>query len=303
MDERQDRPALTPAALLGQLEACLDAHTQWMETLHRTLVCGMPVEPEQLHEDSHLRSRFGRWYAANGGAELVDQPAFRDLGALDAELHAAARHLLIVHQAGNPIPADLYDLFAAKSAAFTRQIRRLARAFSAAVSDLDPVTGLQNRQAMLGDLENERQRSVRTGAALSVAIADIDHFKRINDTHGHAVGDLALTTAAQTMLRHVRPFDGIYRIGGEEFLIVLPYADLDRAAVVVERLRNELQATPVALAGGGSLRMTVSFGVAQVAGEEALEAAIERADRALYDAKDGGRNRVVKAGSEPVRRA
>jgi diguanylate cyclase len=174
-------------------------------------------------------------------------------------------------------------------------VRRLARAFSAALSDLDPVTGLQNRQAMLAALDGERQRSARTGAPLSLAIADLDHFKGFNDRHGHTVGDLALTTAAQTFLRHLRPFDGIYRYGGEEFLIALPYADLARAEAVVKRLREELYSTPLILPSGGEERMT-----ALIEGDS-IETAIDRADRALYAAKDAGRNRVVaSAGDNPV---
>ncbi len=286
-------PSVTPAELLAQLDACLEAHGRWLQSFHRTLVCRLPPDPAALREDSHLHSQFGRWYAENSDVDLVNQPAFHDLGDVNQRMHAAARQLLIVQQAGNPISEALYDRFADDASAFTRQVRRLARAFSAALSDLDPVTGLQNRQAMLAALDGERQRSARTGAPLSLAIADLDYFKGFNDRHGHAVGDLALTTAAQTFLRHLRPFDGIYRYGGEEFLIALPYADLSRAHAVIERLREELQSTPLALPAGGEERMTASFGVTQLVDGDSIESAIDRADQALYRAKEDGRNRVV----------
>jgi hypothetical protein len=112
MAENSPDRSVTPAELLVQLDACLDGHGRWLQSLHRTLVCALPTDPAALREDSHLHSPFGQWYAAHSDVDLVDQPAFRDLGEMNREMHAAARQLLIVQQAGNPISEVLYDRFA-----------------------------------------------------------------------------------------------------------------------------------------------------------------------------------------------
>jgi diguanylate cyclase (GGDEF)-like protein len=122
-----------------------------------------------------------------------------------------------------------------------------------------------------------------------VIVGDIDHFKRINDSHGHAVGDAVLTDVAYNLRKTLRAFDLFYRTGGEEFLVLLPGADLTSATELAEALRHA-----VATAPQGGLRVTMSFGAAASQPEEAFEyaAVFAAADAALYEAKHSGRNRV-----------
>ena len=153
----------------------------------------------------------------------------------------------------------------------------------------DELTGLLNRRAGLGLLEEEIQRSRRYATPLSVASCDLDHFKRVNDRHGHAVGDQVLGDTARVMKETMRQHDHVIRLGGEEFLLLLPGVTQEQARQAVERLRQRLATTPMADA---RIHLTLSAGIAQLGGEEEADALLERADRALYGAKEQGRNRV-----------
>jgi diguanylate cyclase (GGDEF)-like protein len=166
----------------------------------------------------------------------------------------------------------------------------------------DPLTGLWNRAVILEILEREVSRSRREGGALGVLMADLDHFKAINDTYGHPAGDAVLREAAQCMLAAYRPYDTIGRYGGEEFLIVLPGCDVPTLVDLGERLRRSIADRSVSLPGGGAVWVTLSLGAAASDAARPLEAAalVQAADTALYRAKQAGRNRVELRGDSGV---
>jgi diguanylate cyclase (GGDEF)-like protein len=147
---------------------------------------------------------------------------------------------------------------------------------------VDELTGLPNRRAWSSELPLALERARRKQAPLSLAMIDLDHFKRFNDTHGHPAGDDLLRTAAAAWRGRMRLIDLLARYGGEEFIITLPDADVAQAEAIVGRLRG---ATP--------LGQTFSAGIAVWDGSESIEALLERADRALYAAKQAGRNRTL----------
>jgi len=157
----------------------------------------------------------------------------------------------------------------------------------------DALTGLPNRREAMRLLAEELMRVQRDMSAASVLMLDVDHFKRINDTYGHAGGDSALKFCAQQISARLRAIDTCSRLGGEEFAVLLPGTDLGGARVIAERLRASLEAATMEL-DGQPLRMTVSIGAAQLRPTDAdADAALRRADAALYRAKSEGRNRVV----------
>lgn len=155
----------------------------------------------------------------------------------------------------------------------------------------DSLTGVLNRAAGLHALEHELERAERERNEVSVLVADIDFFKRINDNFGHAGGDEALRTFVGRMRAHVRSYDVLARLGGEEFLLVLPSCGLLHAAAVAERLRRACAGEQVSFEGG-AFPMTCSFGVATARTGEAPAALVSRADAALYRAKRSGRDTV-----------
>jgi len=158
----------------------------------------------------------------------------------------------------------------------------------------DPLTGLSNRRALFDQFAHEMARARRTGEVLSVCVMDLDHFKQINDRHGHAAGDTVLVRVANLLRECLRETDRIGRIGGEEFVLVLPDTGHEGAEKVIERCRAALVGTPVMLDVGEPLTVSASFGVVTaLAGEQATESQlVSRADDALYLAKKRGRNRV-----------
>ena len=159
----------------------------------------------------------------------------------------------------------------------------------------DPLTGLWNRGAILDLLNREVYRRQRSGDALGVIMADIDYFKKINDTHGHLVGDAVLREVTQRLAVGVRPYDAVGRYGGEEFLIVFPGCSAPNLVVGAERLRHCVADRPIETSAG-PLPVTLSLGLASAAqGEKETldcETFLRTADEALYAAKARGRNRV-----------
>jgi diguanylate cyclase (GGDEF)-like protein len=159
--------------------------------------------------------------------------------------------------------------------------KRLAR--------VDELTGLPNRRAVLELAQRELERTRRSSEPLSLIMVDVDHFKAINDSLGHAAGDSLLVTMAQRLSGHLRVVDVCARFGGEEFLVLLPNTGIDRAAHVAEKLRAALDVP----ANDSRIGYSASFGVATLHTDVHLEALIARADAAMYRAKHAGRNRVV----------
>jgi diguanylate cyclase len=176
-----------------------------------------------------------------------------------------------------------------------REIRLLTERLEQAEAEalLDPLTRLCNRRGLERAVEelNEESQGLRRAALL---IIDLDHFKNINDTHGHLLGDKVLRAVAQMLRLNIKGHDVAARIGGEEFAVLLPETTPAGAVVLAERIRQAISKLHVRRADGSEYlgRVTASIGVASAAGEETLEGMIGRADRALYTAKHGGRNCV-----------
>lgn len=157
----------------------------------------------------------------------------------------------------------------------------------------DSLTGAVNRRGFTDRLQQAQGQAALCAQPLSLVMVDIDHFKRINDVHGHAIGDSVLREVAARLRRQMRRGDLLGRLGGEEFAVLLPATDLEGAAVQAELARQALRREPVAVAG----TVTASLGVAQWDGSEPVSDWLERADLALYEAKRLGRDRVRLSGA------
>jgi diguanylate cyclase (GGDEF)-like protein/PAS domain S-box-containing protein len=158
----------------------------------------------------------------------------------------------------------------------------------------DPLTGISNRRYFMTLFESEFVRASRTAHPLTLLMLDIDHFKLVNDNYGHDVGDLAIKSLADICTQSIRQYDTAARIGGEEFLILLPQTSLDLALVVAERVRTAVQNHAIALPDGRQLKFTVSVGVATLSPDiGSADQLFKRADLAMYEAKENGRNRCV----------
>ncbi len=215
---------------------------------------------------------------------LIERPGLAAGDAL-ARLRAGVQDFLV-----EPV-ADGEVLARVEAAARTKELQQELVAQGLRLEALlreDALTGLSNRRAILTQLGGMVSGARRHGHPLSVAIVDLDHFKRINDAHGHAAGDDVLLMAVRAMRARLRAEDQLGRLGGEEFLVLLPDTDAEAARSVAEKLRERV-------AGARApVRVTCSVGVATWVGEPA-EALLARADEALYAAKQAGRDRVMAA--------
>ncbi|MDH5750326.1 MAG: diguanylate cyclase [Rhodospirillales bacterium] len=287
-------PSTNSREILDELDHAIADHLVWLKTWHTNLVSEGTKAPRDLAYDPHHLCRFGSWYVKNQYTGLVNQPALRNLANIHKDLHDRAQALSTIGaETQKPLPQGSYTAFMDTFAAFITHARRMEKAFAAASSNMDALTGLHNRQAMMNELEKEHDRIARSGNSACVALGDLDHFKQVNDTYGHGAGDRVLMASAERFLGQLRSYDTVYRYGGEEFLVYLPGADMETASRVVERLRRSLESAPIQLDFEKSIPVTGSFGIAVMDGTVPLKEVITRADLALYQAKDSGRNRLV----------
>jgi two-component system cell cycle response regulator len=187
---------------------------------------------------------------------------------------------------------DLLDLLARHVATVFENVRLFESA------TYESLTGLLRRETILEQLGRELERVRRYGRPLTIAMADLDHFKEVNDRHGHLAGDALLRRISQVAVAGLRSTDWMGRYGGEEFLLVLPETDIEGASQVAEKIRGLVQKTCVEMEDGTLARVTISIGLAELGdvppkeGRITARDLIAAADRSLYEAKHGGRNRV-----------
>jgi diguanylate cyclase (GGDEF)-like protein len=251
----------------------------------RAIAKGTPDEPLEIHSGDELE-------------ELVDafNSMTRELAKSRAEAEDArrsvehARDLLELR-----VAERTRDLMQANER-LLHEVAERARAEEqlALAARADPLTGLMNRRAMLEQLEYQAARFQRNGTPFSLILADVDHFKFVNDTFGHDAGDQTLIEIADQLRQNLRAQDLVARWGGEEFLVLLPDTDLEGGLVVAEDLREGVAAHTLTI-GEQTLGRTLSLGVSVYAPGQSFNDCIKAADTALYRAKVQGRNRVMAA--------
>jgi diguanylate cyclase (GGDEF)-like protein len=155
----------------------------------------------------------------------------------------------------------------------------------------DALTGILNRGAIMERITIEMERAYREELQLCIAMVDLDHFKRVNDTHGHSAGDTVLCETASRMSSVLRPYDSIGRYGGEEFIVVFPGCDAVSASAIAERIRRSISAVPI-MARSERIFVTASIGIAEARRSQHADAVIREADKALFRAKQAGRDRI-----------
>lgn len=236
-------------------------------------------------------SVFGPW------REMAREHGMQEALALPLQSSVDAQRGVLVLYADAPGYFERVGLplFEAMAGLFSSALSRAARhkALQNAVT-VDALTGLMNRHAVPA-LQRQLLRADETAPPASVLLLDIDHFKSVNDLHGHAAGDDVLRATAQTLRVGVRSGDLLMRWGGEEILLGLPGANAEAAWAVAESLRQQVATVRHVKADGQLFSVTVSIGVASLLPAESLDQAVQRADAALYAAKRGGRNRSVLA--------
>jgi diguanylate cyclase len=208
-------------------------------------------------------------------------------------MHRFAARLLQLSATGEATSVQDYQHFVNALKRLRLEVETLRRELEEALYNLDPLTGTPGRIGMLTKLREEQELVKRKLHPCAIAMMDLDHFKSINDYYGHVTGDKVLVAFARHMTASLRPYDKVFRYGGEEFLVVLPDTELGTAETILERLRKELEAVPHEGDGKGAFHVTVSFGLTLIEPDIPVEQSIDRADKALYLAKVSGRNRTM----------
>ena len=236
----------------------------------------------------------GRQFTGWSIADKIDSPLFF-LDGNGISLRTLAGTLLltaIVYAVYNSVREDQrrQDVLEVEKMELLRESNRMRHH-----AEHDGLTGLWNHRVIVERLGEEMIRSLRDGTPLSVILADVDHFKKVNDTFGHLAGDLVLKDIGTVLTRTLRPYDCVGRYGGEEFLLILPNCGMESALIRAEQLRTAVQSAHIR-DGETLLQVTASFGVASVlASHDDAETVIRAVDAALYRAKSSGRNCVIQA--------
>jgi diguanylate cyclase (GGDEF)-like protein len=288
---------MDPIALrtvLAQLDGATEDFGEWHANLLREIVCGLPPDSNDLAEDAHLQCRFGQWYYQQAPAALRATAAFNAVGAAHERLHRVAARVLREVAAHESIVRDDFEALLTGFTQLRRELDSLRHELESSLRNRDALTGAYDRAEMLRELREWHELAKRHVQTCCLVFMDLDHFKDINDRLGHHVGDEVLAGAVRFLCQHLRPYDKVFRYGGDEFLIGLPGADLAIGQSVVRRLRASLERRSLAVGPDGSARpVTASFGLALLDPQVSVEDAIERADQALLLAKTAGRNRAI----------
>lgn len=271
----------------------VDDHISWLSGWHQVAFYGGQDRSVRAAEVK-IPTSFTQWMERAMDALPGHQPILRRLSDLHNQLHTSAKLVILATPDGEALPIKDYEKILTRFDEFVTAVRRLERAFSEAAAGLDPLTGLRTRVGLQEDFNREMSRLKNAKTPFVLAMMDLDHFKQINDAHGHETGDRVLVAASNCLLRHIRTYDDAYRMGGEEFLIILKGVGHELASAVLERLRAEITRLGLKAPNSLPLEVSASFGFVEAAEGKDLDALLAAADAALYKAKRDGRNRVVK---------
>lgn len=293
------RPSLAEIRrALKEVNEAILLHSRTMANWSRNALCSLPFDERYLDEKAYKSCDFGHWYYGPHLNVVEDHPAFQTTREAHKAIHESLHRMSLKLNKGEPVTTEEADAFLDHEGDFLSALATLRDELFSLSYSYDYLTGALNRQAFFQFLSREYARLQRNNAPCSIVMTDLDHFKRINDRHGHQAGDEVLKYIADFLQQRLRPYDLICRFGGEEFLICFPDTELNAAYSIIERIREKLAESVIKLKDGVEIKITSSFGVAQLSPTEDWDQSIKRADAALYQAKDEGRNRTIVSKGE-----
>jgi len=277
--------------LISNVDQAIYNHDRWYEALMATLTCRLPYDEHDVHEEAFRRCRFGQWLYSEGQRLLNDHPSYAAIEGEHRRMHQLAARLLLTTAEGTQIGVQDYELFTSARKSLQLEAASLKRELEDMLSHVDPLTGVNSRTLLLTVLRELHALVKRDVMPCSVVMMDLDHFKTVNDTYGHQAGDRVLIACARYVMQHLRPYDKVFRYGGEEFIITLQNSTSEVALGTVNHLREGLANMPVHY-NDMLIGVTASFGVAPLDPDYTVEQSLDHADHALYAAKSAGRNRA-----------
>ena len=288
MDPERLRPGL------DRLAQAVRDHAEWQQTVLQAIVSGDALPSGDRRAASHLQCPFHDSYFDRSSMALWGYPAFARLGIEHWRQHRVADELLGRLAGDAPVFVEDFDELMTGEDRLDRALAALRSEIEAAWRDRDVLTGACGRQTTLAELREWRVLAQQGVQKCCVVRMEVDGLQEIRDLRGAAPADEILASAVRFAGRRLRPWDRVCRLGGDEFLLSLPGADLAIGQAVIRRVREALAARPpVVVPGGAALQVTASFGLALLDPEASVEDVVERADQALLLAKTAGRNRAI----------
>ena len=271
--------------IVSEIETLLD----WRVTIMRQCFFpGASPRPAEAHAPSALLM----WCKRESERNAIDRKIADHLAHVHEDLCGAARKMLDYCAAGTAPTLDIYDTFENQFESFVTQIRRLQADVSDSVVAVDTVTGLRTVAGMRNDIKREQDRFDRKGTSFSIASCEIDGLAEWQAKYDRRSQDVIYANIAQLIARTVRSFDDAYYLGKGEYLIALKHVEFMDACKVMDRLREEIEKTPILMPNGEKLRVTCSFGIAEAMQREPADLSIENAKSARLAAIADGGNRV-----------
>ncbi len=286
----------TLEALLHGIDHGIEAHLAWNQHLLRCALLHEAPGDDVFRPDSHVRCHFGVWFSnhrselATFGEALVDR-----IAGAHQDMHDAVRAMCHRVLQGRPAAAADLQAYEQGQDEMVSLLMALRERVAEAATHQDLLTGLPLRHGLEYAFGLRSRDARRDQAQLWLAMIDVDHFKAVNDSHGHAVGDVALQHVAQRLVACLREADALFRFGGEEFLALFLVDGLQDVESLAVRVLDAVSASPLTTASGVTLRLSVTVGLARVRADEDLASATERADQAMLLGKAQGRGRFVLA--------
>lgn len=294
-------PELVLEQFAAELDAATQAHLEWSRRMLRCAVLHTSPGEDALSERAHTLCHFGCWFSRHrANFEVLDAERTQSLADDHRDMHDAARAICMRVLEGRPGQAADLDRFESTQRSLIGHLAYFKTLIVSQYSQIDALTGLPLRHRMNQDFDLLNKHIRRRGSLQMVMMLDIDHFKSINDRHGHPGGDAVLQHLALTLKQTLRADDLVYRYGGEEFLLLMELKAEEQAVMpaaehAVQRVLDAIRAMSVILPDASTVHPTATIGVALTAPEESLPSVIKRADMALYEGKAAGRNRYVIA--------
>ncbi|MDQ1314041.1 MAG: diguanylate cyclase [Pseudomonadota bacterium] len=282
--------------LISELDAAVEAHMDWSRRILRCAVLRSTPGDDVLEPMAHTLCRFGRWFSSNRERfDALDPQAAQRVDGVHRTMHDAIRSICTQVMNGNTGQNADLDAFELSQSELLSLLARFKTLIISQAVRHDPLTGLPLRYGLQHDFSLIQKDAQRNRNQLYLAMIDVDHFKHINDKYGHPVGDKVLHHLAEVMKQSLRGNEPLYRFGGEEFLWLLQCHSDTEAERSALRLLAAIREISIPLPDGASLTLTITLGLARVGEEEELSSAIKRADAALYEGKNAGRDRYVIA--------
>jgi len=277
---------------LRMLDKAIDMHIEWTRCAFRCAVLNKLPKPSMMREDAHLFCEFGQWLNTNiAKLELFNAEKAAKLEEVHQQMHSSIREIFLHFNTKKRVTASLLDQFERSQSEVISLLNYFKTRFITNALQYDSLTGLPLRYGLNDQFNYLKKLAQQRNHLFFLALMDIDHFKKVNDTYGHQVGDEALIHLANLLRAATGDKDFLYRFGGEEFLILFETKSLDLAQAFSYHLNQTLREQPLQLKNHDPIPLTVTIGVALVQENDSFDTALERADQALYRGKNAGRDR------------